>query len=121
MITENYVSFEVAKLLKEKGFNEGCSNTYNIYNGFMSYSNYNIKSFDIWCPTLQMTMKWLRELFNIHISLTPTFTEDAPYWYNASIYQVEAHRFRNKHFREHFNTYEQACESAITYCLINWL
>ena len=75
----------------------------------------------IMCPTLQMTMKWLRELFNIHISLRPTFTEDAPYLYNASIYQVEAHRFRNKHFREHFNTYEQACEFAITYCLINWL
>ena len=24
MITENYVSFEIAKLLKEKGFNEPC-------------------------------------------------------------------------------------------------
>jgi hypothetical protein len=30
MITEDYVSFEVAKLLKEKGFNEPCIATYNL-------------------------------------------------------------------------------------------
>ena len=29
MITEDYVSFEVAKMLKEKGFNEPCHATYD--------------------------------------------------------------------------------------------
>ena len=31
MITEDYVSFEVAKLLREKGFNEECEYFYDEY------------------------------------------------------------------------------------------
>lgn len=68
IITEDYVSFEVAKLLKEKGFE-----------GFTMFS-YSTKGTTMcghweneidWMPkcTLQMAMEWLRKIHNIHIEL----------------------------------------------------
>ena len=39
MIKERYVSFEVAKLLRDKGFNEKCFKIYNINNGLI-FINY---------------------------------------------------------------------------------
>ena len=53
MITEDYVSFETAKLLKEKGFNEGCSTTYTP-NGFFRTHNYRPLLGDI----LHQPSKW---------------------------------------------------------------
>ena len=75
MITEDYVSFETAKLLKEKGFNEGCSFVVNaISKGVMPVSwpttNSDIeddKANLIALPTLQMAMKWLREVHKLVI------------------------------------------------------
>lgn len=76
MITENYVSFEIAKLLKEKGFDEGCSFVVNATSkGVMPVSwpttNSEIEDDNadlIALPTLQMAMKWLREC-NIDIDI----------------------------------------------------
>ena len=58
MITEDYVSFEVAKLLKEKGFDEECNMAY--FNGTLV--DYTMFWFCLggdllYCPTLQMAMK----------------------------------------------------------------
>ena len=75
MVTEDYVSYEVAKLLKEKGFNE-TSNTIGTYNNkgeFYLYwheKGYDHNRLSTWysAPTLQMAMKWLREK---HILVLP--------------------------------------------------
>ena len=72
MIEEAYVSFEVAKLLKEKGFDE-C--IFEFYEGDKIKYAHNSKGFrpselpDIYYPhiTQQMAMKWLREVHNIDI------------------------------------------------------
>jgi hypothetical protein len=71
MIKEAYVSFETAKLLKEKGFNEPCKDFYRKENEEWLHRNtYEYNYFNLqmprWedcysCPTLQMAMKWLRE------------------------------------------------------------
>lgn len=125
MIKEDYVSFETAKLLKEKGFDEVCWRYWSVSENEIygtdgiPFQNHELDDDMLAAPTLQMSMKWLRDVHNIHISLRPTFTEDAPYWYNASVHQVEAHRFRDKYFSEHFETYEEACEASIKYCLTN--
>ena len=68
MITEDYVSFEVAKLLKEKGFNEYCLKNYwssdkelHDWKWELSYnrnSDGNCNTKDCAAPTLQMAMKW---------------------------------------------------------------
>ena len=70
MITEDYVSFETAKLLKEKGFNWNTDKQFNLdkivgdYN-ITDRSRYPERYLD--APTLQMAMKWLREVHNLHI------------------------------------------------------
>ena len=60
MATEDYVSFETAKLLKEKGFDCECSRFYMPNgHGMWKYEHYH--DFDISdkieCPTIQMAMK----------------------------------------------------------------
>lgn len=62
MITEDYVSFETAKLLKEKGFDCSSYSHYRLDNGelyrFNTNCSTNIKSNDyITAPTIQMAMK----------------------------------------------------------------
>ena len=63
-MNEDYVSFEVAKLLKEKGFDWPCQAFYNA-NGILAASpvhtvNDELEDSDIACPTLYMAQKWLR-------------------------------------------------------------
>ena len=64
MIKEAYCSFEVAKLLKEKGFNEPCRAVYEEeilrINTLCDYHNSELSSY-VCAPTLQMAMNWLRE------------------------------------------------------------
>ena len=79
MITEDYCSYEVSKLLKEKGFNVPCLAHWHIGNdGHEKFSDYpfnwneKVKNDLGWlsCPTHQMAMKWLREK-GIYFSLVP--------------------------------------------------
>lgn len=135
MITEDYVSFEIAKLLKEKGFDEGCSFVVNaISKGVMPVSwpttNSDIedeKASLIALPTLQMTMKWLREIHNIFIVIEP-HTYDYINGKNSSyvfaIWEgdnyIEIYSYKNSGLRGiSYSTYEEACEAAIKYCLEN--
>ena len=74
MITEDYVSYDIAILLKEKGFHEPCIATYNLltkdfyieetYQDWTSYW----KNF-ISAPTYQMAMKWLRKVHKVNIEI----------------------------------------------------
>ena len=118
MIAEDYVSFETAKLLKEKGFDAvECQNSphfaYNIDGQFSGPSwdtEYN-------APTLQMAMKWLREVHNIAINIGwgEVFEKDYRWWC-IIISQKNGEILRDS---EYHKTYEEACEAAIKYCLEN--
>ena len=74
MITEDYVSFETAKLLKEKGFDDATIGYYPIigkakktfHKGAAYRWNY-FSDRGIAAPTLSMAMKWIQERFNIVI------------------------------------------------------
>ena len=117
MITEDYVSFETAKLLKEKGFDEPCLMCYNSDKKLDNYGHYNsYKNSDVFsltAPTLQMAMKWLREVHKIFISIQQHM--DMSYvWY---IYEDGTWKGCDR--ESHNNSYEQACEAAIKYCLEN--
>ncbi len=110
MIEEAYVSFEVAKLLKEKGFKEECSYRYveepdyktpkfvcsPIGNGSKYLYN---------APTHQMAMRWLREVHDIKIMIRPYI--DGTYSYEIL----------NGFWYVNFDSYEDATEEAIKYCL----
>ena len=81
--TEDYVSFETAKLLKEKGFDEKCTHYYKNekYLVDLGYTNIHfcansdlVEEFA--APTLQMAMKWLRIEHNLCIVPLPVVTDD---------------------------------------------
>lgn len=121
MITEDYVSFETAKLLKEKGFDEPIQYFYKfdskeLYRGTV-FTNTQIGYKFYNAPTLQMAMKWLREVHNIHIDICSNL--DVAHW----IYQVFVITPRTTH-NSHvdkilYTSYEQAAEAGINYCLEN--
>lgn len=80
-ITEDYVSFETAKILKEKGFDEPTTKSYYT-EGFENPMIFShdllpcIRPDEFLCPTLQMAMKWLRKRHNIHIAIMICSTEN---------------------------------------------
>ena len=123
MTQEDYVSFETAKLLKEKGFDVYVSSFYNNEGGFnRKEADWNWNNGPYYsAPTLQMAMKWLREVHNYDISIClDSYVEP----YDNEYYIVI--RRRKVRFEEvspceqvYFKTYEEACESAIKYCLEN--
>lgn len=122
MTTEDYVSFETARLLKEKGFDWNTDKQYNLDK---IVGDYNITDRSrnperyLDAPTLQMAMKWLREQrwFICIIPLGFYCGEKASkfgynIWANDNL---EVDEFNTPKF----NTYEEACEDAIKYCLKN--
>ena len=70
MITEQYVSFETAKLLKEAGFDVPCTSQYSegkcIWNVGYPY-NFNQDEFGYSRPTQALAARWLREAHGIHV------------------------------------------------------
>jgi len=132
MIKESYVSFKTAKLLKEKGFDEPCYLGYNKNGEYFptgGRNNSQIIQPDfcfICCPTLQMAMKWLREVHNIHINLDIHwlhFANKNGWMYiivrileNGTEFVDAKGDSNDQHF---YSTYEEACETAIQYSLKN--
>ena len=121
MITEDYVSFETAKLLKEKGFDDNCAALYDLRSGELNQRGvgyvFNNGQWDnfITAPTLQMVMKWLREVHKLFIHID--VIREASCW-TADIQDIK-NDVAIYPVKEEFSGYEQACEAAIKYCLEN--
>lgn len=82
---EYYVSLEVAKLLKKAGFDW---DTYSAYNkdGMFTDKNRSILTWNDFAnyysaPTLDVAQRWLREIKNIHIEISPS-SDMSAYIYN---------------------------------------
>lgn len=122
MIQEDYISFETAKLLKEKGFNNLCR-SYWSDNNFLSFEHTKLfvsnddDSVYLLRPTLQMAMKWLRKEKGIPIEILWHYDADSDVeeWY--FIHHVELRILPND--IEYYETYEEAAEAGIKYCLEN--
>lgn len=75
MTTEDYVSFETARLLNEKGFDVYVHSFYDAddmpaqHNEALWDWNLKKENYRFSAPTLQMAMKWLREVHKIFISI----------------------------------------------------
>lgn len=124
MITEDYVSFETAKLLKEKGFDEA---TYHDYapSGARWFEevlvNHNSQG-GVACPTLQMAMKWLREKHNIFIDISSRFSKNADkdvcFSYSCKKL-IDTYKSSYEIGDGEWLNYEEAVEAAIKHCLKN--
>lgn len=71
-MTEELVTLEAAKLLKEKGFNEYCKNVIdinNILSETLYRTNGNLPKQCFSLPTQSIVQKWLRETKNLHIEI----------------------------------------------------
>ncbi len=131
MITEDYCSYEVAKLLKEKGFEIDTNRDYwkigedgTMY--FMSsigaytsnpndeYAFYRPEN-SYPCPTHQMALKWLRKVHNQHVQIK---------YFHGAYQEFEyavINTFNGKAYHEpvSFSSYEEAVEAALKYTLEN--
>jgi hypothetical protein len=123
-ITEDYVSFKTSKLLKEKGFDEPIQYFYKfdskkLYRGTV-FTNTQIGDKCYNAPTLQMTMKWLREVHNIHIIAHPYTDMKGNNWsFIFDKYAYDCWQELGIYITDSWNSYEEACEVAIKYCLEN--
>lgn len=120
MITEDYVSFETAKLLKEKGF-EGDNRDWYTPDGFIEEvgvddgidptAHEDIFDSLVPAPTLQMAAKWLRTK-NIFIDIYHYNSKIAPF-----IWRIFAYNILMPQTAE---TFEEAAEASINYVLKHW-
>ena len=130
MITEDYVGFETAKLLKEKGFEYNPDESYWLIDanntlywissiGAYDYVDAPTESFQrpkngYRLVTQAMAMKWLRERgWFIHIDIIR----------EASAWLVDVQDIKNDvaiyPVGKEYSSYEEAAEAAINYCLKN--
>ena len=121
MITEDYVSFETAKLLKEKGFDELCYQKYDS-DGELSFNHVGYVNSEKPCddfyalaPTLQIAMKWLREIHNLQIQIVPVVMSRHKDW----TFGIDRDFIPLTVDLLVFPTYEEASEATIKYCLEN--
>lgn len=129
MINEEICTYEVAKLAKEKGFDEyeACNHIYEDDEQWYTLTTYtNAKGID-WskdkfttAPTQSLLQKWLREEKYLFIDIEMAF--------NGYYYQIiRTDKFDEcigtqivKYFNGNkFDTYEQALEDALKYVLEN--
>lgn len=119
----DYVSSEIAKLLKEKGFNEPCEKCIDINTKRTKYCDYDhicvsndaLSSELISYPTLYEVIKWLREKHNIYIFPTPYLSKDIDETskYIVEIYKFEDEEWRHTNYLYKFVTYEEALNAGI--------
>ena len=85
---------------------------------FGDIADYNPEN-SVLCPTLQMAMKWLREAHKWSIQVFPVF--DTLKWC-YDIYKLKIQKYQSRPdllSNVDYDTYEEACEAALIYCLEN--
>lgn len=121
---EAYCTYETCKLLKEKGFDWDCDHYYKpngeIVRTFHIEGSRHINSSVLYehqclAPTQQMAMRWLREMKNIDIEpFVYSNHHDGSKDYGCNI-QENGHLLMTESFVQ--DTYEEAVEAALKYCL----
>ena len=139
MITEDYVSYESAKLLKEKGFEYNPDESYWLIDadnkmywisriGAYDYVDTPTESFQrpkngYRLITQAMAMKWLREIYKLEVRSTYDYDKDLWWGYINPMYEEtdENSDIYQKALRFDYpgKSYEEAAEAAIKYCLEN--
>ena len=132
MITEDYCSFELSILLKEKGFDlHDTKELYIAYKDGYCVINKHYPTDEFPKATHQMALKWLRETHHLHadISIGSDSSTDADgniieewyYWAYSIRYTIDGHIIYDNDslLGTEYQSYEEAVESAIKYCLTN--
>ena len=122
IITEDYVSFETAKLLKEKGFDAKCS-TYYISDdeiaGIPIARDFNNNGIFLSAPTLQMACKWLREVHNIIIVIEPHSYNHMEEKVSSYVFSIWCGDNYEHPLTTNYPTFEDAVDAALKHSLEN--
>lgn len=125
-IKEAYVSFEVAKLLKDKGFDVyeyGCENEIRkeyLSDGTIKTLYASKPHMDAWpAPTQAMAMAWCREVHKLHIGIVR-----GPCGYHITIETIPLGvvKYITREITRtayYVESYEEAAEAALGYILKN--
>jgi hypothetical protein len=140
-ITEDHVSFEIAKLLKEKGFpqeyddyhalvynEEDYEDEYEVQRmvletrivkaGTLSSYPVGVPEPKCYCPTLQMACRWLTAVHNLFITFELDFSDGAYPMFDAMIYNLATcEKYPIINYDRY--SYIKGTEAAIKYCLKN--
>ena len=121
MITESYVSFETAKMLKEAGFNEVCTTFYSSSEGapvLLHSRNSELSKKHYSRPTQQLAAKWLREVYGIVVDVTFYPPKQEKNW-KFFIGEIENMVWEGDYdsSNERYATYEEAMEDALRQAL----
>lgn len=137
---EELVSFEIAKLAKEIGFAEECYYYYNSkgkliepykettgeeegnrtyltdYLEDRNHAFYNYYS----SPIQSLLQKWLREKYNIHITIIPweDIEEDCKIWFCSKLVTIKNGNCLTINECGNHNSYEKALERALHHTLM---
>ena len=116
MIEEQYVSFETAKLAKEKGFDEEFENMH-VWNNFKGeiledVSGYNMKNSHLGknsysAPTQSLLARWLREKYSKNVYVVMSITEKYIFWVQ------DIHSLVKVKTTDLYDTYEEAMEAGL--------
>ena len=140
MIAEDYCSYEVSKLLKEKGFPQDYDMYHSmIYNekdyedeyevqrmvtktrfvkaGTLSSYPVGVPEPKCYAPTHQMAMAWLREVHNISIEPFVDYGSGDDYWWTVDISKIKKNGLITE--LSGYKSYEEAVEAALKYYLEN--
>jgi len=126
-ITEDYVSFEIAKLLREKGFSENTEHEiWYVIKQFSTGCHWNSCTYKVGditreyngdccipMPTLQMAMKWLREEYRISVEISAL---NHNHWI-YTIYRLFEEKVNELYNDGTYISYEDATNEALKYCL----
>ena len=117
---EEFVSIEIAKKLKEKGFPQGNKDNmtekyYTISDSLtaamMSANGEDVKWY---CPTIAQVLKWLREQ-DIMVELIPSLVDDGTWTFS---FRIQTKKFYDRSTKD-YNSYELAALACIEYVLDN--
>lgn len=122
-----FVSFEIATKLKEKGYPQ--SPDYFNYSSYYDWDGlrkiHSLCNASVWfdsnisrdniyfAPTISQVLKWLREEKKLHLIIPASFDEG--YWWEVRDFNREISEYSNAEYR----TYEYAVLAGIEYVLDN--
>ena len=111
MLTEQYCSYEVSKLLKENGMDK------EYFTHYIQKNNTDGTSEAVTTCTHQMAMRWLREVHHIETCVEYSIPDDA---YNYTIIVKDVtNGFTIIHSEGTYEVYEKATDELLKYCLKN--
>ena len=125
-MTEELVTLETEKLLKEKGFVWECERTiscdkiirrWNRPQDISCCTEIDGELVEFLCPTLYVAQKWLREIKNLHITI---YNSASGYTYDISKADMGTVLYcfpEGPNDAGNWDTYEEALEAGILKCL----